>query len=350
MSQLSIAATLQEGYLADARALVSGGVASPTDIDVAMRLGAGYPHGPFEDVPEKTDAPAPTVVHPSERSAWDRVAVLGTGHMATGIAEAIARAGKDVTVVGRSDASVDRAKVNIVASLDRAVAKGRLTPAQAADVAGRIAFTSDMAGASTADLIVEAVAEDLEVKRAVLAAADAVCAGVTVFATNTSSFRVAEVMAQLPSTRTSLALHFFNPAVVMKLVEVVPGPSDVDVSELGVAWAREVGKTPVRSADARGFIVNRLLIPYLNDAVRLHENGVDIDQIDEAMTTHEGLPMGPFALIDLIGVDVTVAALDSMSAGADERVQPAGTLRRMVAEGRLGRKSGSGFRGKGEST
>lgn len=345
MSQLPIVQALDEGYLADAHALVRAGVATPADINIAMRLGAGYPSGPFDEVSASASESA-SDREPESPSGWDRVAVLGTGHMAAGIAESVARAGKNVVVIGRTEDSVLRVGDVITASLGRAVSRGRLTAEQADEVTARITLTAQMSTGADADLVIEAVAEDLAVKSDVLAQAHEVFAAESVFATNTSSFRVAEVMAHVPKTRRTLALHFFNPAVVMKLIEVVAGPSDEDVSGLGTTWAREIGKVPVRSADERGFIVNRLLIPYLNDAVRLHEGGYDVDEIDLAMTTERGLPMGPFALIDLIGVDVTVAALDSLAAAADadERIRPAGTLRRMVSQGRLGRKTGQGFR------
>jgi 3-hydroxybutyryl-CoA dehydrogenase len=245
-----------------------------------------------------------------------------------------------------SAASADRAAAAISTNLARSVARGRITDRDAGTIADRVAYSTHTDEVASADLLIEAVSEDLALKRRVLSQADEQFDARTVFATNTSSFRVAEVMGGITSARATLAIHFFNPAAVMKLVEVVPGSAD-DAAAAD-AWVRSIGKTPVRSRDERGFIVNRLLIPYLNDAVRLHESGTPITLIDEVMTQEVGLPMGPFALIDLIGVDVTVAALDSMSEGAEGRLAPADTLRKLVREGRLGRKSGAGFYTEGD--
>ena len=348
MAQNSIAETLFSDYYRDADALVEGGVATPTDIDTAMRLGAGYPVGPFAARGGLAQG-AESAAFDEEVSGWESIAVLGTGHMARGIAEAFARAGKAVRMIGRTAESLERARSSITASLTRAVARGRLTEDAAAAVIERLDYSIDLAEIAGSDLVVEAVAEDLAVKRRVLADAHAAIGPGAAFATNTSSFRVAEVMADLPPERTTLAIHFFNPAVAMKLVEIVPGPSTADVSSQAAALVRELGKTPVHSADTRGFIVNRLLIPYLNDAVRLHEAGVPVRTIDTAMTADAGLPMGPFALIDLIGLDVTVAALESMAESSpDPRLRPADTLYRLIDQGRLGRKSGAGFYQEGD--
>jgi 3-hydroxybutyryl-CoA dehydrogenase len=343
MTHAPLAEHLLAGYFADADMLAATGVASAADIDTAMRLGAGYAAGPFAMRGDDGSAPSPTSV-PSEAEVrvWQRVAVVGTGHMASGIAEAIARAGRPVTVIGRSADSLERVRSTTAAGLARSVSRGRMTPAEAAAVADRVTLSLGLAHDPAVDLLIEAVAEDVDVKRSVLSEADGVCADEVVFATNTSSFRVAEVMAGVTPRRRSLALHFFNPAAVMKLVEVVAGPGE-DATHDAFDWTRAIGKTPVRSADTRGFIVNRLLIPYLNDAVRLYEAGESVEHIDEVMTQDAGLPMGPFALIDLIGIDVTIAALDSMAADGGERLRPAQALRDLARAGRLGRKSGQGF-------
>jgi 3-hydroxybutyryl-CoA dehydrogenase len=220
----------------------------------------------------------------------------------------------------------------------------------AAAIVDRIDFVSGIDGMpEDADVIIEAVAEDLRVKQTVLAQIDQRARSGAVLATNTSSYRVADVMDDVSPQRRTLALHFFNPASVMKLVEVVPGRASESVVDPAIAWVHSLGKTPVRSADTRGFIVNRLLIPYLNDAARLRERGRAIEDIDAAMTGAPALPMGPFALLDLIGIDVTVAALRSMAEAEpdDDRLVPASILTRLVAEGRLGRKSGAGFYSQG---
>ena len=336
------------GLLRDAVLLVERGTATPADVDTAMRLGAGHPAGPFEvlaTLPEEErlglflPAAGPPAPAPDGGRAWTGpVGVVGTGHMASGITEAVARSGRPVRVLARTAASGDRLRERLSASLDRAVSRGKLDATGRDDVLARVSVTTEPADLADADVVVEAVAEDLDVKAEVVARLDAVLPPSLPLATNTSSFRVADLRPFAPSGRPVLALHFFNPAQVMKLVEVV---APEELRGPAAAWARDLGKTPVTCADSRGFVVNRLLVPFLNDAVRLHETGV---LVDELLTSGAGHPMGPLALIDLIGVDVTVAALESMAAVEDDpRLSPARTLRELVAAGRLGRKTGAGF-------
>ncbi|WP_448639376.1 3-hydroxyacyl-CoA dehydrogenase family protein [Geodermatophilus sp. URMC 63] len=257
-----------------------------------MRLGAGHPAGPFEVLATLTpdqrgalgllarlpEVPAsvPADGHADGGGWTGPVGVLGTGHMAGGIVEAVARSGRPVRVLARSEASGARLLGTLGKSLDRAVSRGRLDEAGKAEVLGRVSVTHDAADLAGSDVIVEAVAEDLAVKAVVLGAVDAALPPSLPLATNTSSFRVGDLRPSVTSGRPVLALHFFNPAQVMKLVEVVV-PDDVpDAAGLRTqasAWARGLGKTPVVCADSRGFVVNRLLIPFLNDAVRLHERG-----------------------------------------------------------------------------
>ena len=344
MDENDIAHELLGRYYSDADRLVNRGVASALDVDLGMRLGAAFPAGPFEA--RNLAPPAAPTSRSTADSPWSEVSIVGAGHMASGIAEAVARGGSAATVVGRTAASIDRSRAAITANLDRSVGRGRLSAQDAAAIADRIDFVSSIADIpEDSDVIVEAVAEDLRVKQGVLAQIDQVARPSTVLATNTSSYRVAEVMSDVSPQRRTLALHFFNPAAVMKLVEVVPGRGSESVVDPAIAWVHSLGKVPVRSADTRGFIVNRLLIPYLNDAARLHESGCSVDEIDTAITGTPALPMGPFALLDLIGLDVTVAALSSMAEAEphDERLVPAAVLTRLVAEGRLGRKSSAGF-------
>jgi 3-hydroxybutyryl-CoA dehydrogenase len=234
-----------------------------------------------------------------------------------------------------------------VTCLDRAVARGRLDEAGKADVLGMVRVGVEAADLSNVDVVVEAVAEDLDAKSVVFSHLDDVLPPSVPLATNTSSFRVGDLRPFVRSQRPVLALHFFNPAQVMKLVEVVvpddqPGAGDLRAA--ADAWARGLGKTPITCADSRGFVVNRLLIPFLNDAVRLHEAGHSVAEVDDLLRTGAGHPMGPLALIDLIGIDVTIAALESMAAVEDDhRIQPAIALRDLAAVGRLGRKTGAGF-------
>jgi 3-hydroxybutyryl-CoA dehydrogenase len=325
--------------------MAESGQATVADIDTSMRLGAGYPQGPFEILGRSLSAPA-GVASRGTSLEWRSVGIAGAGHMASGIAEAVISAGQRVTVLARGQVSADRLVATITARLDRGVDRGRITAGERGTALELLVTTTDAAALGDVDVIIEAVREDLSVKRTVLARLDSELPSGIAFATNTSSYTVAEVMRDVARDRATLALHFFNPAERMRLVEVVPGPMcTAEVARTARAWVTAIGKQAVDCADTRGFIVNRLLIPYLNDAVRVHEDGVPIAEIESAMTTL-GHPMGPLALIDLIGVDVTVAALEALAeaAGADEpRIRPATTLRRMVDDGHLGRKSGTGF-------
>jgi 3-hydroxybutyryl-CoA dehydrogenase len=355
---------LLSGLFADAVAMCAAGRATRDHIDLAMRLGAGHPDGPFA-VLDRIDPTARAcfgpVPNPSAAQAageggtpaWSGpVGVIGTGHMASGIVEAVTRSGRPARVIARSARSADRLRQTVRASLARSVAKGRLR-GEAADTAfSAIEVFTDPLALAGVDVVVEAVAEDLEVKREVFARLDAALPAGLPLATNTSSFRVADIAAAVSAGRPVLALHFFNPAQVMKLVEVVTLPGAPEPEGLAAdasAWTRAIGKVPVRCADRRGFIVNRLLIPYLNDAVRAHEQGADVAAIDALMTAEAGHPMGPLALIDLIGLDITAAALASMAEAEDDpRLVPADTLQRLVQQGRTGRKSGAGFYEYGE--
>ena len=347
---------LLSGQLADAAAMQASGIATASDIDTAMQLGAGYKTGPFHVLDEldptgatlgrRAAPPAAGPTAPDGALTWSgATGVVGTGHMASGIVEAIVRSGRRAIVVGRSSTSVERLHENVAGRLDRAAAKGRLSPEERAGAVRAIELATDTQALAEADVVVEAVAEDLLLKQELFAELDKHLPAGLPLATNTSSYRVEEIASSVTSGRPTLALHFFNPAQVMKLVEVVTGPgADAGLAATAETWARALGKTPVRCADSRGFIVNRLLIPFLNDAVHVHERGLAVAEIDALMVEHAGHPMGPFALLDLIGLDITVAALASMAeTDPDPRLAPAETLHSLVAAGRLGRKAGRGF-------
>ncbi|MFI8193938.1 3-hydroxyacyl-CoA dehydrogenase NAD-binding domain-containing protein [Streptomyces sp. NPDC085946] len=352
---------LVSGLLADATAMARSGLASPADIDTAMRLGAGHPVGPLaflsgldpqtrarhglaEPPPADTGSDRSDQVH--DDGAWDHpVGIAGTGTMASGITEALLRAGVPTVVLARSQASAERLRAGVAASMDGAVAKGRLTASDRDRALSLLEATTrpdDLAGCGH---VIEAIAEHRDIKRELLARLDATLPEPTVLATNTSSLTVGEIRADLPERRTVIALHFFNPAKVMKLVEVVGAARDAAVFDTACAWVRRIGKVPVRCGDERGFVVNRLLIPYLNDAVRALDSGAfTAAEADALMRQALGHPMGPFELIDLIGTDVTAAAQAMLyEASGDPRLKPADGLLRLVADGRLGRKSGSGF-------
>ncbi len=304
------------------------------------------------------DAPdSPTVVpdaHTPAAAADDdsvrevrRVGVVGTGTMATGIVEVFAKRGYDVVLRARTADKADAALAKVRKSLDRAVSKGKLSDVDAAAALGRVSTAVEFKDLADCDLLVEAVAEDLTVKKAVFQALDEVCKPGAVLATTTSSLPVVECAAATTRPGDVVGLHFFNPAQVMKLVEVVDTiATDADV----VATAREVcldlGKVPVHCGDRAGFIVNALLFPYLNDAVKMLEaHYADAADIDNAMKVGCGLPMGPFELLDVVGLDVSLAIERSLYLEFREAgFAPAPLLEHLVTAGRLGRKTGKGFR------
>jgi 3-hydroxybutyryl-CoA dehydrogenase len=348
-SQATIdARRLLRGLFDDAVDMAARRFASATDIDTAMRLGAGHPAGPFELLAASGEATAPDAGPPSALDSvipWSgRVAVVGTGLMATGIAECFAKADVPTVLLGRSKDSLSKARGALERSLARAVQRGRLDDGAATAAMANVHVTEDASDVCDCDLAIEAVAEDLSIKRSVLRRLDTALPETVWFATNTSSYTVGDLAAAIETPRRLSALHFFNPAPAMRLIEIIDPQGRAAVINESHGIARRIGKTAVVCGDEHGFVVNRLLIPYLNDAVRAVEDGVDATDLDLMMREHLGHPMGPIALVDLIGLDVTVAALDSMHrAFGDPRLAPARTLRTLAAGGRLGKKCGHGF-------
>jgi 3-hydroxybutyryl-CoA dehydrogenase len=341
----------------DAEEMLEAHFARASDIDTAMRLGAGHPKGPFAyaaslhgderrsvgDIAPPDEASADDV-HDALEAWTGPVGVVGTGQMASGIVECIAKAGVAVIVLSRSEASSERVRSIVGRSLEKSAARGRISADDAAAAQSAITFTRDVADLAASQLVIEAVAEDLSDKHEVVAALHAVLKTDAVIATNTSSFTVEEVRGTLAPGRDIIALHFFNPAPAMKLLEIVTGSSDFPLTSKAIAFAQMIGKTPVTCGDERGFIVNRLLIPYLNDAVALVGEGIPADVVDAAVKEQAHHPMGPLALVDLIGIDVTIAALHSLhEATGDRRMVPHSELTDLLASRRLGRKSGHGF-------
>jgi 3-hydroxybutyryl-CoA dehydrogenase len=279
-------------------------------------------------------------------SEIEAVAVVGGGFMGTGIAEAVAVAGMPVIVRDVDDASLGRAGERIETSLARAVRGGKLDQDAARAVRERIELTTELEAIGQADLVVEAVPEDERLKLSVMEAIDGVVSDGAIVASNTSSIPIAE-LAQASSDPTRvLGLHFFSPVPVMMLVEVVVA---LDTSSDTVARARRfverLGKRPIETKDRSGFIVNMLLVPYLMAAVRMYEDGfASREDIDNGMKLGCGHPMGPLTLCDFIGLDVLYAVCDSLyeEFKRDEYAPPP-LMKRMVASGRLGRKSGRGF-------
>jgi 3-hydroxybutyryl-CoA dehydrogenase len=279
-------------------------------------------------------------------SGIESVAVVGAGFMGSGIAETVAVAGLPVVVRDVDEVSITRAKGRLDTSLKRAVKGGKLDDAAAQRALERIELTTDLSAISNADLVVEAVPEQARLKLEVMGAIDATVRGDAMIASNTSSIPIAELAQAVHAPDRVIGLHFFSPVPVMSLVEVVVA---LDTSSSTVArakaFAEQIGKTPIETKDRSGFIVNMLLVPYLMAAVRMYEDGFATrEDIDTGMKLGCGHPMGPLALCDLIGLDVLYAVCDSLyeEFKRDEYAPPP-LMKRMVASGRLGRKSGRGF-------
>ncbi|MGW8451774.1 3-hydroxyacyl-CoA dehydrogenase family protein [Streptomyces niveus] len=393
------------GYLNQAAAMYEAKYATREDIDAAMRLGCGLPMGPlalldligvdtartvleamYAASRDRLHAPAPilrqlseagltgrksgrgfytyeapgsgTVVRdaltpldakpaPSERPAVRSVGVAGSGTMASGIAEVFAKAGYVVVLAARSQEKADAAKARVAKSLSRSVDKGRLTGEARDDALARIEPAGSLDAFDDVDLAVEAVAEDLEIKRQLFATLDKVCKPGAVLATTTSSLPVVACARATTRPQDVVGMHFFNPAPAMKLVEVV---RTVLTSDEVHATVREVCATirkhPVDCGDRAGFIVNALLFPYLNNAVKMvQEHYATLDDIDAAMKLGGGYPMGPFELLDVVGLDVSLAIERVLHREfRDPGLAPAPLLEHLVAAGCLGRKTGRGFR------
>lgn len=276
----------------------------------------------------------------------NKVGVVGLGTMGAGIVEVFARAGFTVTGVEIDDAALERGRTHLEKSLAKAVAKGKLTEDEQRAILGRVTFTTSRDDLADAHLAVEAVPERLDIKRSVFADLDRILPPAAILATNTSSLSVTEIAALTSRPGKVIGLHFFNPAPVMRLVEIVTTVvTEPHVRETATQVVTRLGKTPVAVGDRAGFVANALLVPYLNHAVAVYEQGLATrEQIDAAITSAAGFPMGPLTLMDLVGLDVL---LDVMDVLWDEFRRPryaaAPLLRRMVAAGLLGRKSGRGF-------
>ncbi|MEC3894921.1 MULTISPECIES: 3-hydroxyacyl-CoA dehydrogenase [Nocardiopsis] len=277
---------------------------------------------------------------------FDKVGVVGLGTMGAGIAEVFARAGFNVVGVEIDQAALDRGRGHVDKSLTRAVDKGKITEDERAAIDARLTFSTSREDLSDVDFVVEAVPERMDIKRDVFGDLDRICAPGTILATNTSSLSVTEIAALTDRPEKVVGLHFFNPAPVMKLAEVVTTVStSAETVDVVTEVAKRVGKTPITIADRGGFVANALLVPYINDAIRLYERRIATrEEIDEAVKKAAGLPMGPLTLADLVGLDVCLAVMDVLwNEFHDPRYSASPLLRRMVAAGRLGRKTGGGF-------
>jgi 3-hydroxybutyryl-CoA dehydrogenase len=277
---------------------------------------------------------------------FQRVGVLGSGIMGSGIAEVAAATGATVIVRSRSQATADAMLTTMQKSLAKQVEKGKRDQSEADAILSRVTATTHLVDLADCDFVIESVIEDLAVKRALFNELGGVINPEAVLATNTSTLSVIELAMETSRPDRVCGLHFFNPASVMSLVEVVRPICASDETMAAVTeFVLACGKEPVNVKDQAGFVVNALLFPYLNNAVRLLEQGVATKEgIDIAMKGGCGFPMGPFALLDLVGLDTSVAILDALFAEfAEPNFSPRPLLRRMVSAGQLGRKSGTGF-------
>jgi len=399
-----IANALLFGYLNHAISMYESSYATREDIDAAMRLGCGYPMGPlalldligldtayeildtmYRQGRNRLHAPSPVLRQmvtanllgrktgrgfytyeaadspivvddketPSAASAprfqrdIARLGVVGSGTMATGIVEVFSKAGYDVTYVTRSQHKVDSVKAAVTHSLEKAVQRGKLAQADRDAALGHLTGSTSLEDLRDVDIVVEAIAEDLVIKKALFENLDEICRDGAILATTTSSLPVIELASATSRPRDVIGMHFFNPAQVMQLVEVVSTvATDGDVAQTVRALCESVGKHAVSCSDRAGFIVNALLFPYLNDAVRMLEaHYASADDIDTAMKEGCALPMGPFELLDVVGNDVSLAIERTLFLEFREPgFAPAPLLEHLVTAGYLGRKSGRGFR------
>jgi 3-hydroxybutyryl-CoA dehydrogenase len=278
----------------------------------------------------------------------NKVAVLGCGLMGSGIAQVCALAGREVTVIEVSEEYLDRGLGNITKQLAKLVEKGKLTAEDRDKAIGRLHGATRLEDAASAQIVIEAIIENMDEKNKTYSRLDQICAPDTIFASNTSSLSITQMMTATSRERQRrfIGMHFFNPVPVMKLVEVVRTIlTDPEVFRDASEFGREIGKVPVQTSDRTGFIVNRLLVPYMLDSIRALEEGVaSIVDIDNAMKLGCGYPMGPLTLGDFVGLDTTFYIANIMfDEFKEKRFAPPPLLKRMVMAGLFGRKSGRGF-------
>lgn len=276
----------------------------------------------------------------------EKVGVVGCGLMGSGIAEVAATRGFTVMVREVDDESLEAGRKRIQKSLDRAVSKEKLSQDERDAALARFTFTTKVADLAPCDIVIEAIVEDLEVKNALFGELDGLCGEGTIFASNTSSLTITDMAAATDRPDRFVGLHFFNPVPVMKLVEVVRTIATSDETfERAFEFGKKLGKVPIAAKDNSGFVVNLLLVPYMLDAIRQLERGVaSIQDIDTGMVLGCGYPMGPFTLCDFVGIDTLYKISEIMfDEYREERYAPPPLLKRIVAMGRYGRKSGKGF-------
>lgn len=375
--------TLVYPYLNHAVRMLEAGYASKADIDNAMRFGCGYPKGPLTVLDELGPATVRDALAARHAASGDHlhqpaglleevaaeggsfealgagrvqaapelrhdvrtVGVVGTGTMASGIAQVFAQSGYDVVFVGRSEDKLAGVTAYITKNLDRAIARGKSDEATKAEVLARLTGATTREALADVDIVVEAIAEDLAIKTELFVDLDRIVKQGAILATTTSSLPITELAKATSRPADVIGMHFFNPAPVMKLVEVVTTEStSPEVDETVKALCARTGKVAVSCGDRAGFIVNCLLFPYLNDAVLLAEAGEELGTIDAAIKETAGFPMGPFELLDVVGNDVSLAIQQELYREFDEPgFAPAATLVAKVDAGELGRKTKKGF-------
>ena len=275
-----------------------------------------------------------------------KIVVVGGGTMGLDIAHTFARSGHAVVVREISDELAEKSHSRLVAALDKLVARGKMDEAKRAKILGNMTFTTDLAAAADADLVLEAIVENLDVKKSLFQELDGICKADTIFATNTSSISITAIAAATKRPEKVLGMHFFNPAPAMKLVEVIRGARTNDETFQAVyGCAKEIGKNPVEVGEAPGFVVNRILFPMINEAIIVLENGIaSKEDIDTAMMYGANHKMGPLALADLVGLDICLAIMETIfTETGDSKYRPALTMKKMVRAGLLGQKTGEGF-------
>ena len=275
-----------------------------------------------------------------------KIVVIGGGTMGLDIAQVFAKKGFDVVVRDISDEIIKASEARLNKGLDKLVSKGKMDEAGKKAVTDRITFTTDLNLAADADLVVEAAIENLEIKKSIFAELDKICKPETILASNTSSISITAIAAATKRADRFIGMHFFNPATVMKLIEVIRGANTSDETFQTIyALSQEIGKDPVEVAEAPGFVVNKILVPMINEAIGLVETGVaSPEDIDKAMKLGANHPMGPLTLGDFIGLDVCLAIMDTLYAETgDPKYRASLLLRKMVRGGLLGNKTGKGF-------
>lgn len=273
--------------------------------------------------------------------------IVGSGIMGAGVGQLCAQQGYNVTIVDISDEIIEKARKKVQAGLKKRIEKGKMTEEDMESILSRMNWSNELELASDCDFIVEAIYEDIDTKKGVFRKLDSVCAPETILASNTTALSISEIASATSRPEKVIGMHFFNPAVVMKLVEIIRGEKTSDETiETTKKFAESLGKVPIVTAkEAPAGIVSRVLAGLLNEAAVVYAEGIaSAEDIDEAMKLGAGLPMGPLALIDMIGLDIHQAKMETLYEKLkDERYKPPEVIKKMISEGKLGKKSGEGF-------